>query len=432
MSLRPCRPATLTCLMVLLAACGGGSGSGASDGSQSQGSYADVLGWLDLRTHRVSLTWTDVVPKATRYEIEQQDASGAWVVIDAVWATHGQAGGGLQDPSPEWQGIMTNTPTTLRVEAVTPSSRVPLQTLAAIYSGEGTSVTFAPPALPPSIQLDQPEPLEQPTRVTLDNVTTNLWGSFSVDRLPFASQGTLDALTLDPGTLTTGTHVIYAMFEAPDSGTFYLISRSVQTHNSKPTIGLVRTTQDVNGFGADLLATSDAGIASMVASVDGVPIETVPAPNACVPQPCAAGQPFNGYHVFVNTQNLTASSYALAVKATDNTGNTASYSGAFNLPAPAAAVLDSPADGAVVSGTLHVSGTFSSGAPGALEVMATLSGAPVYDKTVANMGVTVPFAGDISLAGVAPGYHLLGVYVRVGNAPYTPAASILVQVATAP
>jgi hypothetical protein len=64
--------------------------------------------------------------------------------------------------------------------------------------------------------------------------------------------------------------------------------------------------------------------------------------------------------------------------------------------------------------------------------MVTLRGVPVYDKTVANTGMSTPFAADVSLSGVTPGYHTLGSYTRVGNTPYTVAASIIVQVAPAP
>jgi len=414
---------------LLLAACGGGS----ADGPQSSGAYAGVRGWLDLRTNRVTLSWTDVVPEATRYQIEQQDQNGAWVVIDAVWAVHGQPPGELDYHSPGWQSII-KPPTTLRVEAVTPSSLVPLQTGAEVSSAiGGTALAFAPPALPPSIELDRPEPLESSTHVTFGNSGANLWGAFSVDALPLAdAQAAQAALALDPGTLTTGTHIIYAMFEAPQSVVSYVISRSIQTHNSKLIVDPVAIVQSADAFDDYLLATADAGIASIVARMNDVPIETVTAPNACVPQPCAPGQSFNGYHLSVNTQNLAVGTHSFVVVATDNAGNTTSYPDYFNLPAPAMAVLDSPADGAVASGTLHVSGTFAAPTPGALEVMVALNGVPAYDKTVANPGVTVPFAGDVSLAGVAPGYHVLGVYARVGNTPYATAASIIVQVVAAP
>ena len=417
--------------MLQLAACGGG---GSADGSQPQGIYASVRGWLDLRTNRVSLTWSDVVPAATRYQIEQQDHNGAWVAIDGVWATHGQPQGALDYQYPGWQGIIT-TPTTLRVEAVTPSSLVPLQTLVEFYSGSGSaaSLTFAPPASVPSIELDQPEPLESPTHVTLGNTSTSLWGVFTADEIPSPSaQGAQPALTLDPGTLTSGTHVIYAMFSAPQSPVSYLISRSVRAQNSQLAIEPIETVQSEYAFDDYLLATSDAGVASLVMNINDVPVDTVTAPNACVPRPCAAGQPFNGYRLSINTRNLAATTQTFTVEATDNAGNTVSYPGYFNHSTAATAALDSPADGAVVSGTLHISGTFAAPTPGALEVMVTLGGILAYDKTVANTGATIPFTGDISLAGVAPGYHTLGVYARVGNTPYAAAASIIVQVVAAP
>lgn len=430
MSSRPSRPVILSSVMLLLAACGGGGGSAPSDGSRV--TYVQLTGWLDLASNRVKLSWFDGVQDATRYLVEQQDSNGAWAVMDSFWAAHDQTNGSYPGNA-IWQGVI-NAPATLRVEAVTPGSRVLLGTTVVGPSGGiGTTLTFARPASLPSIELDQPEPLENPTQITLGNAT-DLSGEITVDTLPLpTSQIAHPTLTLNPGSMTSGTHIVYAMFavEQP-SAAVLLISRSVQTHNSKLAIDSIKLVSSLGVLDDYLLATADTGIASMVASVDATAVETVVAPNACVPPPCAAGQAFNGYHLSADVHNLTLGAHTFGAEATDNAGNTDSYRTVIPLPVPASGTLDSPVDGAVVSGTLPVSGTFSSGTPGALEIMITLNGNPIYNTTVANTGVVTSFSGEPSLSGVAPGYHNLHAYVRVGNTMYTEVANIIVQVAAAP
>src|SRR5690348_13548270 len=93
-SVRLLRPFALSLLILLLDACGGGSGGSTSTSSDSQDAFyasiAGLRGTLDLSAQRVTLQWYDTLAMATRYQIEQQDAKGAWVAIDGVWAPHDQ------------------------------------------------------------------------------------------------------------------------------------------------------------------------------------------------------------------------------------------------------------------------------------------------------------------------------------------------------
>src|SRR6185437_6824200 len=111
-----------------------------------------------------------------------------------------------------------------------------------------------------------------------------------------------------------------------------------------------------------------------------------------------AGQPFNAYRLSIDPRSLVAGTHVITEQAIDNAGNTAWTQLNFETPAPVSVTLDSPVDGAVAAGTLHVSGMFSSGTPGALEIMVTLSGVSVYDTTVANTGAWIPYTADVSLA----------------------------------
>jgi hypothetical protein len=433
--LRPLGPYALSVMILLLDACGGGSGGDSGGGAVSAGptaedlnlaSSASLQGTLDLARNRVTLAWWNTFPTASRYQIEQQDTSGAWVVIDGMWALQG-----LPENVLQWTGSYQG-PATLRVEAVLQGYTVPLK-----LSGDptSTSLTLGPPAQLPSLVLDQQEPLESPIDISMSN-GSGAWlaVTYWIDSGEF---GTLTsapryATTLRADGITTGKHLLYASIELNPASTL-VIGSSVQIHTSAAALS-VSGVQVPDAFDVYAVATSDSGINTVVAGArDGtLPSQTLTMPNACVPQPCSAGQSFNAYHFSFNTTGLGPGFHGIAVQATDNAGNTAAGAQSFNLPAPTTATLDSPADGAVAAGTLHLGGTFLSGAPGALELLVTLSGVPVYDTTVPNTGAAVPYSADVSLAGVSPGNHTVAAYARVGNNTYTAGAVAIIHVPASP
>jgi hypothetical protein len=434
--LRPYALSLLILLTALLDACGGGSGGDSGGGPTSAGptaedmilaSSAALRGTLDLSKNRVTLVWWDTFPAASRYQIEQQDASGAWVVIDGMLALRG----GELGASVKWTGPYPG-PATWRVEAVLHGYTVPL-----LLSGDltSTSLTLAPPAQMPSIVLDQQEPLEGPIDVSIANGSTAWFSvSYGIDSGTYGFSGPDQhyARTLPTGDITTGTHLLSASIESSASSKL-VIGRRVQIHTSAAALS-VSGVQAPDVFDAYAVATSDSSINSVVAGIsDAATVsQTLTMPNACVPQPCVAGQSFNAYHFSFNTKGLGPGFHSIDVQATDNAGNTAAGGESFNLPAPTTATLDFPADGAVVAGTLHLAGTFFSGAPGALELLVTLSGTAIYDTTVANTGAVVPYSADVSLVGVSPGNHTVGVYARVGNTTYTAGSTALIRVSASP
>ncbi len=436
----PLRPVALALSILLLGACGGGSGGGSTAGSPpSQDSLdADNAGLkytLDLSGRRVTLEWYDRFAAATRYQIEQQDASGAWVAIDGVWAPHDPQGTTLK-----WTGPVNGT-ATLRVEAVLSDHTVPLVVHGQVPS---TSLTLSLPTQIPSIVFDQPEPLGTSVNVALDNGESVLGTDGSNHSVTYwidsaglsgASVAPTYSATLHLDGVTTGTHLVSAtVTRAGDFSATLMISRSVQIHSTDAAVAVVNTVLGPNAYDVYALATSDSGISSVIATLDlpAGPRYTLTTPNACVPQPCGAGEPFNAYHFSFETRHLSSGFHTVNIEAVDGAGNFAADGPYFELPAPPSVTLASPADGASVVGTVHVAGTYSSAAPGALELMVTLSGVPVYDTTVANTGEEIPYATDVSLAGVSPGSHTLRVYARVGNTVYTQAATAIIQVAASP
>lgn len=283
--------------------------------------------------------------------------------------------------------------------------------------------------------LDQQEPLESPIDVSMTNGSGAWLGvTYWIDSGEFGTPASAPqyATTLRADGITTGKHLLYASIELNAASTL-MIGSSVQIHTSAAALS-VSGVQVTEAFDVYAVATSDSGINSVVAGAPDVtpPSQTLTMPNACVPQPCGAGQSFNAYHFSFNTTGLGPGLHGIAVQATDNAGNTAAGGQSFNLPAPTTATLDSPADGGVAAGTLHVAGTFLSGTPGALELLVTLSGVPVYDTTVPNTGAAVPYSADVSLAGVSPGNHTVAAYARVGNNAYTAGPTAIIHVAASP
>ena len=372
------------------------------------------------------MTWLDTVPGASRYEIEQLNADGSWSVLDAVWAAQ------ASELSLHWTGPVQNT-VVLRVVAVMSGYTVTLSTDGALISTQPTAesqqITVALPSPTPSIAIDQAEPLQGTVNISIDNGATYDYVAYSVDDLQsggvYGATSAPYSTSVDLSSVTTGTHTLYAELGLSYSFSL-LLSRAVQVHTSQAALS-VTVDSSPNSIDFFVVATSDSGIVSVVASYSSLTLVTLTQPNACLPAPCSAGQSFNSYHFSVDPPNAPSDTQVLEVEASDGAGHTASWFSDVLFPGTAA-TLASPTNNTSVTGTLPVSGTFSSGTPGALEVMVTLSGVPVYDTTVANPGTVVPFATNVSLAGVADGIHTVDVYARVGSAGYELLASAFVMV----
>ena len=425
---------------VLLAACGGGetgstAGPTASDLTYAQA--ADVAATLDLSTNWVTLTWGDTVPGASRYEIEQQNTDGSWSMLDGVWATQ-ESQLPVERVFLQWTGPIEST-TVLRVAAVMSGYSVTLSNAGSSFTGaastaESQQITVTPPSQIPSIAIDQAEPVQGTVGVSIENGATYPSVSYSLDAPQsggFTATVAPYSVSVDWSGVTTGPHTLYAELTVNDSFRL-LLSRSVQIHTSEAAL----QTTIVNNpgeVGIYVVATSDSGIVSVTASVDSQTFGTLTEPNVCLPAPCSSGQSFNAYLFSIECQSLNSSEHVLEAEATDAAGNVANTFGQLLiLPSPTSATLASPVNNASVQGTLPISGTFASGTPGALEVMVTLSGVPVYDTTVANPGSVVPFATNVSLAGIPDGIHTVDVYARVGSASYVLFASAFVMVTGAP
>lgn len=418
--------------VTMLAACGG---SGSTDGSPP-GPTANDLGYarlanlsasLSLTTNRVTLTWSDTVRGASRYEIEAQNADGSWSVIDAVWATQ------ASQLVLQWTGPAADS-MVLRVAAVMSGYTVALSTTEGL-SGESSTaasqqITVAPPSQIPSIAIDQTGPLQGMVDLSIADGGTYSNVIYSMDTAESVLGNAADAPYSVPwyvDGITTGAHTIYAELQVSEFFSLEL-SRGVQVHSSGTALNvtLIYNPSTVDIYG---VATSDSGIVSVTATSNNQALGTLSTPNACTPTPCSAGQSFNSYHFVLDIHSSPSKSYQLLeVEAVDAAGDLVPRYMQISLPSPTTATLISPVNGASAEGTLPVTGTYGSGTPGALEVLVTLSGVPVYDNTVANPGSIVPFSTNVSLAGVPAGIHSVDVYARAGSASYQLLASAFVVV----
>ena len=148
---------------VLLAGCGGGSGESTPPGPTTdeltRARLTSISSIVEVPGNRVILQWYDTfAPRASRYQIEKQNADGSWSAIDGVF------GGFAPEHQLQWTGSL-DQPTTFRVEVVLPNYTIPL----ALSDGSNstTGLTVAPPDPTPTVQIDQPQPLAWDANVTL-------------------------------------------------------------------------------------------------------------------------------------------------------------------------------------------------------------------------------------------------------------------------
>jgi hypothetical protein len=336
-----------------------------------------------------TLTWTDTLPSASAYQIEQLGSDGTWAAIDSV------PGHAASHQTLSWNRPV-NITTTLRVEAMLSSYSVPLQTT----SGQGT-LHLVVPATAPTITLSHDQPITGSVVVSISGGGTYSSVNYYVDLNGFASSTTAPtyAVTLDTRTLTAGSHLLLARLAT--SADAYIEQRlPVQVANSAVAVQI--QVQGTTGTAVPVVVTasSDLGIHSVTASVDGASLGTVTAPNGCG---SSSSSPCSLYGFTVNALSVGSGQHTFTAQATDAGNNTATASTTATFNNPPALNVTSPQDGALVYGTLHLAGTFSSDKAGSVMLTATLGSLPLLTTSGS------PFATDFNLAGVTPGDYTLTV-----------------------
>ena len=216
------------------------------------------------------------------------------------------------------------------------------------------------------------------------------------------------SVTWNTTQLANGPHQIVAHVQ-PVSGAAFDVRRTIVVANSvlKVVVGFNRKGNTID-LGVN--ATSPFGITSVSATLDGNSLGTLTAFNACS---TGTGCPDDFYEFQIDALALGTGTHTAIVTVVDGAGNTQQQTVVVPVSNPPVIALDSPIDGAIVSGTLHVSGLSSSDKPGAVTLTAKLEDFPLL-QTGAGA-----FSTDFSLAQVPAGSYLLTVIATDSEGAFT-------------
>ncbi|HET9389668.1 MAG TPA: hypothetical protein VFO44_08485, partial [Steroidobacteraceae bacterium] len=378
----------LLCLAIAeLSGCGGGSGPGAPPPTQTNPSQptaqdlanakaADLTGILDLSANTMTLSWVDNFKSATGYNIEQRSSSGNWNVVETI---PGQGGTGQRV---SWMRTVT-AQSAFRVTAQLSGYTVTLLT-----TEQQDSVLISPPATAPSIVLDQPEPVTDSVAVSLQNAGKLTGVEYFVDSTEFGTSSASPDFPaiLDTAQIASTSHMLRARMQT-GPGAFLEVHRSVTV--AQANLGLTVVVKGTTGTVRILVvATSNVGVQSASASLDGVSLGTLTQTNA-------VGTLGPAFEFTVDALKAGSGPHVIMVTAVDVTGASASTSVLATFNNAPTLALGSPVDGALVNGTLTLSGTFGSDKPGPVNLVVSLGNSTILQTS------TSPFNATIDLGTVA-------------------------------
>jgi hypothetical protein len=187
----------------------------------------------------------------------------------------------------------------------------------------------------------------------------------------------------------------------------------------------------VAGWAIDNVAAVGTTISSVQVKVDGVVVGAASygssRPDVCAAYPGRPGCPNVGYSYSLNTAGLAPGTHTITVAATDTDGipETGSATIIVTVSAPPPSVhIDSPVDGAAVSGTVTVAGwaidNVTAVGTAISSVLVLVDGSPVGTATYGNSrpDVCAAYPGRLGcpnvgytyqLNGLSPGPHTLTV-----------------------
>ncbi|VWB88532.1 hypothetical protein [Burkholderia lata] len=374
--------------VLLLGGCGGGVSSDSSPGTTTRS--ADLSSTVDVAGKTVQLSWNDVFPSGTVYQIEMEGAEGTFSVVDAIPGT------GNASQKLSWSHALTGA-VTYRVSVVQNG-----QTVLLLTSQGASTVSASVPASPPAIVANSPDPLSGTVVLSVNGSQTPYVSVAWYVDLNFVGNG-----AAAPGNpyswlttgVTDGSHLVLARVET-SPGNFLELRRSFTVANNA---GLVVTTTYSGTSGIinfDTRASAPTGIAQVAGFLDGVSLGVLSAPNACS-LTCHGVNDL--YRFTVDSTRLSTGSHTFLATATDGTGATKNVATPITISNPPLLTVDTPADGAFVYGTLQLKGGALTDKPGGVQVSATLGSYPILQSS------SQLFSTAFDLTGVPPGTYTLTV-----------------------
>lgn len=377
---------------------------------------ASLSAQYTLASGSVTLQWTNTFSAASQYAVQTQASDGTWSTLFSM-PTSSAA-------TLSWSGNITAA-TTFRVQAVLSGYNAVLET-----SAGQREIAIAPPATTPAIVVAGASPVAAATQVSLSGAGTYSKVLYALDSVQFGSstQGSAYAVTLDPNMLPSGTHALWAQLIV-SADLSLMLQKSVQTQ-SEISAGVTLT--GVTGpIQAQVSAISDFGITRVSASLDGVSLGSLTAPNACPPV-CGLTPTLYGFNI--NASTAGSGAHALVITVTDGNGETQTLRQTVQFNNPPVQSF-SPPDGAIVFGTLAITGTVASDKVGPVTTVIKFNGTQLLSTTSGsistNYDVSSIAAGSYSLSFQSTdsqGTETLAVYTvtvaSAANLVFTPIARL--------
>jgi hypothetical protein len=263
------------------------------------------------------------------------------------------------------------------------------------------AVIASPPPLgpPPSIALSKTEPLSETVRLSLDGTVLGAVTWYADLKLlgtgNVADQHAIPWNTLG---LANGSHLLIALIQ-PASGPAIELRRTVTISNSPVTLNAA-VSGTTGTIQVDVRAASSGGITRVAATFDGTDFGALTQPNACSR---ACGGSNDVYRFTIDANQAGSGAHAMVITASDANG--ASRTLTLDVPvsnAPGLSLI-APPEGALVFGTLSLSGSTTSDKPGQITTTARLGDLEFLSTTAST------FTGSLNLSGLAPGPYTLTV-----------------------
>ena len=354
---------------------------------QLYASAAKLTSLVDLTTNTVTLSWIDSFPTGTRYDIKAQTTDGSFTTVESV------SGAGASNSTLTWSRALTAS-TTYQITANVASTSLILQT-----PQKQSTVSGSIPGSAPEISVNAIEPISGSAQLSIrDGFTYPSVSWYSDLRLiGSATTGAGNPVIWNTSTETNSSHLIVARIQvATDSFTEVRRTISVANSNLALTASVSGTTGTIY---VDVNATSQYGVARVEAAFDSAPLPSLTEPNAG----SRMSSSNNLYRFSINAATAGSGSHSMAITAIDKQGARKSVTVSVPISNMPIITLTSPADVALVNGSLVLTGTSSSDKAGAVTTTASLGDYQFLNTTNAN------FSGTMNLISLPAGSYTLTV-----------------------
>ena len=277
----------------------------------------------------LAISWIDLFDNELGFQVERRVGEGDWETVESLRAVNGG--------TVYWDRSVP-VAASYRVTVTLQGRSLPLHS-----PGHETEIAINPaPSNPPTIQIDQTEPVRSAVQVSLQNAGPGLGVTYTLDGALIAhvtGGGTFPA-TLPVQHLVDGQRQLYAFIEK-SPGLTLGYWRTLQVDNPAPAVLLTFNTSPPSTFlTLTARASSDAGITSVEFFHNGASVRVASAP---VP-------PTDQYAYGVDVTTLQPGTHLFRVVATDSTNATVAMDRTYTVDAARTLNFTGVFEGMIVTG----------------------------------------------------------------------------------